>query len=434
MADAYFEIEEYLWFDETIQGNVNVGGLVYDDLLEDFLGLGPEEVLTVYSDVIEETLNFADDPRYVGGLHHAAVTDNIDLQVRFGVPLRVRQSVLNLIMTTPVTPTVIANVHLDVLHGVDVYWEEVSSELQCHSSYANAVPYYWEWLYESLEINTTDPQPLPSLYVVLMLLSTDIVNMRHDVIQEYYFNSKCFEEFFVWDEITWGWDKYIAESLVSTDTMQEIIGKVADEYLLMKDSPEPKILVLHTIDDRVFIFDAGTHEKYYLLTAADTLTSTDTVQEVFGYVCSEYLVILDESGSALIRYFSVEDELHAEEEPYLPGSYTLISEDDFGVIDASVSERYYLLLAESALGIEDGVASIFSVDMVIADNLHSSSAAAQMGILGAIATESMAFADLSSFIHGLTIEESLGIVDIHLERWTMNVLIECGFNMADIIS
>ena len=60
MADAYFEIEEYLWLDETIQGNVNVAGLVFDDLIEETLVLAPEEVLTVFSDVLEETLDFAE--------------------------------------------------------------------------------------------------------------------------------------------------------------------------------------------------------------------------------------------------------------------------------------------------------------------------------------------------------------------------------------
>ena len=43
MADAYFTIEEYLWLDEAIQGNVNVSGLVFDDLLmrlEHYLMIG----------------------------------------------------------------------------------------------------------------------------------------------------------------------------------------------------------------------------------------------------------------------------------------------------------------------------------------------------------------------------------------------------------
>ena len=55
---------------------------------------------------------------------------------------------------------------MDVLHGVDIYWEEVSSELQIHSNYVNSVPYWWEWIYESFNIEMTEPQPLPPLLVV----------------------------------------------------------------------------------------------------------------------------------------------------------------------------------------------------------------------------------------------------------------------------
>ena len=106
MATAYLEIEEYLWIDETIQGNVNVAGLVFDDLIEETLVLGPEEVLTVYSDVLEETLDFAEGD-FVG-IHQAELSDWIAFTEQGGPPLRVRQSVLNVIMTTPVVPALIA--------------------------------------------------------------------------------------------------------------------------------------------------------------------------------------------------------------------------------------------------------------------------------------------------------------------------------------
>ena len=174
-------------------------------------------------------------------------------------------------MTTPVVPALIANVHMDVLHGVDIYWEELSSELQAHSSYVNAVPYWWEWIYESFNIEMTEPQPLPPLLVVRKLTVNDLVNMRHDVSQEYLFNSKCFEELFVWDAVVWGWDKQVTSPLAGADAVQEIIGKVADDYLYLVDGQTLLLKVKHLIDDRVFIFDAGTHEKYYLLMAADTI-------------------------------------------------------------------------------------------------------------------------------------------------------------------
>ena len=92
MATAYLEIEEYLWIDETIQGNVNVAGLVFDDLIEETLVLGPEEVLTVYSDVLEETLGFAEGD-FVG-IHLTELSDWIAFTEQGGPPLRVRQSVL----------------------------------------------------------------------------------------------------------------------------------------------------------------------------------------------------------------------------------------------------------------------------------------------------------------------------------------------------
>jgi hypothetical protein len=355
MAIAYFEIEEYIWLDETIQGNVNVGGLVYDDLIEETLDLGPEEVLTVYSDVLLETLDFADDPRRVGGQHWTEIYDTIDIQERFGVPLRVRQSVLNLIMTTPVTPALIAHVHMDVLHGVDVYWEEVSDELQCHSSYANAVPYYWEWIYESFDIDMTEPQPLPPIYLRLYLNSNDLVNMRHEVVQEYLFNSKCFEELFIWDAVVWGWIKTNAEELGIAETVQEIIGKVADDYLYLEDHEVLWLKVWHYLADRVFIFDA-----------ADT-------------------------------------------------------------------EKYYLLVADEALVIEDGEVSYIAGDTVI-EALRFGDVSASHGYFTGLATESLVFADIASFVHEIILEEGIEFGDVELTRWVYQVLAAEGFDLADIIS
>jgi hypothetical protein len=412
MADAYFEIDEYLWFDETIQGNVNVAGLVFDDLIEETIDLGPEEVLTVYSDVIEEALGFAEGD--FTGNHWVSVSDWIDFQEAFGPPLRVRQSVLNVIMTTPVTPALIAHVHLDVLHGVDVFWEEVSSELQIHSSYANAVPYYWEWIFESLGIDMTEPQPRPPITLTLKLLSNDLVNMRHDVTQEYLFNSKCFEEFFIWDGIVWGWDKRLADSLVDIDSIQEIIGKVADDYIYMGDGPVPRVKVVQIIDDRVFIFDAGTHEKYYLLTAADTIDISDRLMEIFGQVIAECLILQGVPVSGVSRYITAEESLHS--------------------MDAAISERYYLCLADETVDLTDGEIVFLSINRTVAETFNASSTAVPLGIFGGLASESLTFRDIDSYIHGLVIQEGLDLGDVELARWVFNVLIESGCNAADIIA
>ena len=260
-------------------------------------------------------------------------------------------------MTTPVTPALIANVHLDVLHGVDIYWEDVSDELQCHSSYANAVPYYWEWIFESIDIDMTEPQPLSPIYLRLYLLATDLVNMRHDVEQEYLFNSMCFEEIFIWDEIVWGWDHLVADSLVDTDSIQEIIGKIADDYLYLGDAPVPQVTVLHIMDERFFIFDEGTHEKYYLLVAADT----------------------------------------------------------FAIMEDEVSFR-----------------AINSVGTVV-EGLGLSEEVSMCPAFTALATESLIFADIPTLVQEILIEEGLELGDVELTRWVFNVLVESGFDIADII-
>jgi hypothetical protein len=357
MANAYLEIEEYLWFTEYQQGNVNVAGLVFDDLLEETLDLGPEEVLTVYSDEVEETLDFADDPRRVGGQHWMVVSDTFLLGEIFGgSATRVKQSVLNVVYTKPVMPIKIAHMHLDVvMSAASLFMEEVSSELQIRSAYANAVPYYWEQLFESFNIEMAEPQPYLPIYLKLLLSASDLVNMRHDVTQEYLFNSYCREELFIWDVILRGWDHLVADSLVNTDTIKEIIGKIADDYLYLEAAPVPGILVLHLIDDRVFLFDASDAERYYLLLADETIEITDgEVSFVDAGTIGETMCIRD-----------------------------------------TVSPQTVFML---------------------------------------LATESLAFVDIDSFIHGVIVEEGLGMGDVDLARWVFNVLVESGCDTSDIIA
>ena len=353
MADAYFEIEEYLWFSEYQQGNVNVAGLVFDDTLEDTLTLGPEEVLTVFVEALEETLNFTEGD--FTGIHWPAVSDTLALQEIQGNPTRVKQSFLNLLLTAHLTPALIAHVHLDVLHGVDIFWEEVSDELQIHSSYANAVPYWWEWIYESLDIDMTEPQPEPPLVLVLYLLENDLINMRHDVEQEYEFNSSCMEAFFLWDDYVWGWVHLVESPLDGVEDVQEIIGKVADEYILLGDAPAPKVKVVQIMDERIFIFDAGTHEKYYLLTAADTIAimedevsfraicgvgsvvealgvnETVSTQTVFMRLAAESLTFAD--IPALLQEFLIEEGLEMGDVDLAQWVFNVLAESGFNVAD-----------------------------------------------------------------------------------------------------
>ena len=353
MAYAYFEIDEYLWCNEASQGNVNVAGLVFDDLLEETLDLGPEEVLTVYSDVLEDTIALEEGD--FKGIHWPVVGDAVTFKEYFGTPLRVRQTVLNLVMTNPLVPALIAHVHMDILHGVDIYWEEVASELQCHSTYVKAVPYYWEWIFESLDIDMTEPQPQPPLYLMIQPAVTDLVNMRHEIEQEYLFNSKCFEELFIWPGIVWGWDHYVTSSLVSTDAIQEIIGILADDYLYLLDEQELQLKVSHLVDDRVFIFDEGRHEKYYLLVASDTIAILD--EEVsFGVVVGVDPIVEDLginesiSSQAVFMRLAVESLAFIDVPALLQG---FLIEEGFEIGDVDLARWVFNVLAESGFDVAD---------------------------------------------------------------------------------
>jgi len=411
MADAYFEIEEYLWFTEYQQGNVNVAGLVFDDLIEESFDLG-HEAYVVWNDQIEETFGIAEafTPYHLPVVGDAlAFADLIG-----GSQTRVKQSVLNIVYTKPILPIKIAHMHLDVvMSGSDTFMEEVSSELQIHSTYANAVPYYWDQLFESFNIAMEEPQPYLPVYLKLLLSASDLVNMRHDATQEYLFNSYCREEFFLWDGILRGWDHLIADSLTNTDTIEEIIGKIADDYLFLEDTPAPRIIVLHIIADKVFVFDSAGHERLFLLTATDTFDLNDAVSEFLGHLIHEFLTLQEAQVSGVFRYCS--------------------SEDSFNAGDISESERYYICLADDTVELVDGAVTFLSLDETALETFNASATAVPVGTFVGLASESLTFRDIDSYIQGIIIQEGLDLGDVELTRWAFNVLVESGCDIADII-
>jgi hypothetical protein len=411
MANAYLEIEEYLWFTEYQQGNVNVAGLIFNDLIEESFDLC-HEAYTVWNDQIEENFNIAEA---FTPYHQAYVADTIVfIDMIGGSQTRIKQSVLNIVYTKPIMPVKVAHMHLDVvMSGSDTFQEEVSSELQIHSTYSNAVPYYWEQLFESLNIEMAEPQPYLPIYLRLYLPVSDLVNMRQDVAQEYLFTSTCREELFVWDGILRGWDHMVADSLVNTDNIQEIIGKIADDYLFLEDTPEPRILVLHIIGDKVFVFDSAEHERYFLLTAADAIDFNDVVSEFLGHLIHEFLILQEVQGSGVSRHCS--------------------AADSFNASDVSESERYYICLADDTVELADGAVTFLSLNNTAFETFNASATAVPVGTFVGLASESLTFRDIDSYIQGITIQEGIAMGDVELTRWVFNVLVESGCDIADII-
>jgi hypothetical protein len=411
MADIELAVDEYLWLTEYQQGNVNVSGLVFDDLVEESFDLG-HEAYVVWTDQIEETLGIQEA---FTPYHFPSVGDTIAFAEIFGgAPIRVKQSVLNVVYTAPLMPIKVAHMHLDVvMSGSDVYLEEVSDELQILSSYANAVPYYWDSIFESFNISMEEPQPYLPIYLRLYLTVSDLVNMRHEVTQEYLFISQCLEEFFFWERIVWGWDHLVVESLVDTDTLQEIIGKLADEYVFFNTELIPGVVIHPCTEEVFFVWDEGTHEKYFVHTIEEGVAFADALYEILGCEVYEELTVQEVSESGVILAHSVADEIHAESD--------------------AIPERYYVCLADEIVDMTDGEVSFLSFDELVAERVHSSDVAVPVGSLVALASESLVFADIDSYIQGLIIEEGLALEDVELLRWVFEVLVESGCDIGDII-
>lgn len=412
MPEAYLEIEEYLWFDEAIQGNVNIAGLIFDDLVEEGLAFDYEDVLVVYVESLDDGFSIAED---FNPYHLPVVSESIVFTEYFGVPLRVRQSVVNLIMTAPPTPAMIANVHLDVLHGVDIYWEEVSSELQAHSSYVNAVPYYWEYIYDEFWIDLAEPEPKPPVIVIIKLLSTDLVNMRHTVVQEYLFNSKCLEVFFIYEEQTWGWIKQLSSTLAGIDSVTEIIGKFADDYLYLSDDDQVlKLIVKHLIDERMTAYDETIDEKYYLLSASDAMDFGDVLFDIQGQVILESFVFGDTADSGMKRYLIVAETIHQADGPSF--------------------ERYYLCLAEESLDIADSGNVFVAISRCIQEALGAGASVINKGLLTSIAADILTAEDSTPYIHGLAIADGLDFADAETDHWVFNDLVTSTCSATETIS
>jgi hypothetical protein len=82
----------------------------------------------------------------------------------------------------------------------------------------------------------------------------------------------------------------------------------------------------------------------------------------------------------------------------------------------------------------DDSVTFLSLNRSVAETFNASATTVMMGTFVALASESLIFTDIDSYIHGLIIEEGLAFGDVELTKWVVNVLIESGCNVSDIIA
>ncbi|MBI9090135.1 MAG: hypothetical protein JEZ12_13045 [Desulfobacterium sp.] len=238
--------EELLLFYEYVQGNP-FNGSEYSDIIKETLGFTTSSYV-VYVDEIFETLSIV--PSF--DRHHTPyciINEVLHAQEFYGFPAQVSHSILDVIHSQKTPAVDICFFELEVLHGIDIFWEDVSSGI--HSTgFVKGVHYYWMNLYEYLSAG--DPA---TLVKVNFARSLDRVNMRHRVEQLYNFNNFIGERLFAYGWPTIAWGKLIDEGFVIESSLARYLGFSVNDYLFTQTTAQSKWEGQQTLNSTIFAYD-----------------------------------------------------------------------------------------------------------------------------------------------------------------------------------
>jgi hypothetical protein len=248
------QIEEHLWYNTYMQGNVNVAGLIYDDaLIEswDFVDV----VYTVNVDMVESGIGFSEsfDP-----FHLMFIDDGFNFREVFGFPSRIKQAAINVIHQPIVSPIDLCHMQIDIVHGVDTYWEEIGDNMHFPTEsddVAKVAFWFNAWCYESLNLEFEMAPGTPGVWKAVYPSVSDLINMRHELDALWYFNNLSDEKLFTYDKIGWAWGHEVEEGFVITDNVQRYLGFKAIEYLFLKGGVEVSWIGNKYLEDNIFVFD-----------------------------------------------------------------------------------------------------------------------------------------------------------------------------------
>ncbi|OQY13627.1 MAG: hypothetical protein B6I31_00825 [Desulfobacteraceae bacterium 4572_19] len=267
-------IEEYIFLNQQSQGNVNIPGLVFDDLLDESLSL-TDRPLTVNVEMVESGLDFTESLEPV---HDMFLWEELTFSEMLGFPARVKQVAINVIHQPIVSPIDLCFMQVDIIHGVDVFREEVSSALHFPTEsddIARISQYSWPVCYESIDFEFEMTEGTPGVTKVVYGVSDSLINFRHTIEAEWFFNSISLEQLFLYDEYKWGWGHKIDESMALYDYTYKYLGFKILEYLFLNDAEH-----VHTdrklfLNDNVFIYDTERHGL--ILKATDSIEMSDAM-------------------------------------------------------------------------------------------------------------------------------------------------------------
>jgi hypothetical protein len=252
--DVFAEISEHVGLFESVQGNVNVMGLVWENDIDETLDLG-QNLYTVWVEDLLDGFGVAVgyDPFHVLDLHETLTLN----EIMGSVPLEVYHSNINVVHAREAAPVKIWWFGANVVHGPDVFFEEVLSNVHCRVTHTQAVPYYWRHIYESINFEFHNIQPHPGITKSLNMQTGDRINMRHTVWQEYFFNSLAQDQLFTYDGVAWGWKHDIDEPFAVDDYAIRHLGFKLIDYLFPGDAADSRVNIGIPVNDRLFAWDRG---------------------------------------------------------------------------------------------------------------------------------------------------------------------------------
>jgi len=292
------QIEEYLWYATYLQGNVNVAGLVFDDLLYEYMTL-EDVVYTVNVDLVESGFgleeSFSPD-------HLMFIDETIDFTEVFGFPSRVRQVAINVLHEPIVSPVELCHMQVDIVQGVDVFWDAVSDGLHFPTEsdeFTTIGLLYYGNCFESLGICFEVAEGTPGVWKAVYPYAEDIINSMHEIEALWYFNNLSDEQLFTYDSPLFGWQHNVLDGFVITDNVRRYLGFKIIEYLFLKEGNISGWKGFETLIESLFAWDLSNGAHGWEEEALESINLNDDSIAPFMEKLLEELSLTGDQGQTV---------------------------------------------------------------------------------------------------------------------------------------
>ena len=393
MTTMFVEISDYAGFYEDIQGNVNASGLVYEHDIDEAFEVY-QSVYTVWTDQIDDGFTVTPD---FNPYHHLLLTETLAVQETMGnIPIEVYKTNINVIHAREAAPVRVWWFGVNVVHGADTYFEEVYSNAHMRSTYVNAVPYHFRHIYESINFEFNNIQPLPGVYKSLYMQTGDLINFRHSVFRQYYFNNLAKDHFFAYDIPALAWKHDLGDDFVITaDTVGDIAIAVHDIFW-SQDTNMSSWIGSQTVTSNCFQWDKAESVRAFSHILAEAVALDPGAWAVFQEILSDSLGIAVDLSKTI-------------------GKTTLSVSEASKLSDAPDIIKFVIGLIEETFAGTPALTGIVAGKHTIADGAAvTDSSSENITTMGAIL-------------------ETLSVEDINLVRWIFAFMICDGVETVDSV-